>query len=174
VLARNRGQHGESLLTMNVTHDPRTRTLQKYPRPFFVSDDERDAWVRSGGNPDSFLTPSIKISSETLSAAIDHVEKLADWIDSRLDRAMGLARTPPVGEAVHIRIVGRLVSGCCKTRASRATRATAVGQLRGRTRRRPKLWPADACAMDRRRTAGSARRASLETDRSARHSRAIL
>jgi hypothetical protein len=85
VLARNRGQHGESLVTVEVTHDP--RTLQKYPRPFFVSDDERDTWVRSGGNPESFLTPSIKISSETLSPAIDHVEKLADWIDSRLDRA---------------------------------------------------------------------------------------
>jgi hypothetical protein len=85
VLARNRGQHGESLLTLDVTHD--RRTLQKYPRPFFVSDEERDTWERIGGSPDSFLAPSIKISPETLSAAIDHVEKLADWIDSRLDRA---------------------------------------------------------------------------------------
>lgn len=85
VLARNRGQHSESLATLNVTHDP--RTLRKYPRPFFASEDECDTWTRSGGDPNSFLKPSIKISSETLIAAIDNVEKLADWIDSRLDRA---------------------------------------------------------------------------------------
>jgi hypothetical protein len=47
VLARNRGQHGSSLLSLNVTHDP--KTLKKHPRLFFVSDDEYRTWIASGG-----------------------------------------------------------------------------------------------------------------------------
>jgi len=52
----------------------------------FVSEDENQTWVNSGAT-DSFLKPNIKISSETLFAALEHAEKLAEWIDSRLDRA---------------------------------------------------------------------------------------
>ena len=85
VLARNRGQHGSSLLSLDVTHD--AKTLTKHPRPFFVSEDEYRTWVESGGRADSGLTPSIEVSSEMLFAAIDSVEKLADWIDGRLGKA---------------------------------------------------------------------------------------
>jgi hypothetical protein len=85
VLARNRGQHGSSLLSLDVTHD--AKTLTKHPRPFFVSEDEYRTWIASGGRPDSGLTPSIEVTPETLFAAIDSVERLADWIDGRLDKA---------------------------------------------------------------------------------------
>lgn len=85
VLARNRSQHGGSLVSLDVAHD--AKTLTKHPRPFFVSEDEYRTWVASGGRRDSGLTPSIEITSGTLFSAIDHVERLADWIDSHLDRA---------------------------------------------------------------------------------------
>jgi hypothetical protein len=85
VLARNRGQHGGSLQSLDVTHDP--KTLQKHSRPFFVSEDEYHTWIASGGRPDSGLTPSIEVTPETLFAAIESVERLADWIDGRLDKA---------------------------------------------------------------------------------------
>jgi len=85
VLARNRGQHGTSLMSLSVTHDE--KTLEKYPNPFFVSEDERRIWTESGADPRSILAPSIEITSDALFAAIEHVEKLADWIDSRLDKA---------------------------------------------------------------------------------------
>jgi hypothetical protein len=85
VLARNCGQHGGSLMSLDVTHD--AKTLTKHPRPFFVSEGEYQTWIASGGRPDSGLTPSIEVTADTLFSAIDEVEKLADWIDSRLDRA---------------------------------------------------------------------------------------
>lgn len=85
VLARNRGQHGASLVSLDVTHD--AKTLKKHPRPFFVSEEEYQTWVASGGRPDSGLTPSIAVTSDMLFAAIDSVEKLADWIEGRLGKA---------------------------------------------------------------------------------------
>jgi hypothetical protein len=86
VLARNRGQHGRSLLSLDVTHD--AKTLTKYPRPFFASEEECRTWIQIGGNPDSGLaTPSLKITSEMLSAAVENVERLAEWIDGRLVKA---------------------------------------------------------------------------------------
>jgi hypothetical protein len=85
VLARNRGQHGSSLLCLDVTHD--AKTLMKHARPFFVSEDEYRTWVASGGRADSGLTPSVAVTSEMLFTAIDNVEKLAEWIDGRLDKA---------------------------------------------------------------------------------------
>lgn len=65
MLARNRGQHGDSLLTLNVTPTIRecSRNIRVRSLP---ATGECDTWARIGGNPDSLLTPSIKISSEAL------------------------------------------------------------------------------------------------------------
>jgi hypothetical protein len=93
-LARNRGQHGGSLTSFDVTHDD--KTLAKHPQPFFASEDERRIWTESGGDPDSVLAPSVEITSEALFTAIEHVEKLAAWVDSRLVRR-GLGASVPRG-----------------------------------------------------------------------------
>jgi hypothetical protein len=85
VLARNRGQHGGDLTTFAITHDG--KILEKYPQPFFASADERENWSLEDGSFSSFLMPSIKVTRDHLFAALDHVEALAEWIDSRMGRA---------------------------------------------------------------------------------------
>jgi hypothetical protein len=85
VLARNRGQHGTSLTSIVANHD--TKTLAKYPKPLFVSPEESRVWSESGGNPDSLLVPRIVITKESLFTAIEQVERLAAFIEGRMDKA---------------------------------------------------------------------------------------
>jgi hypothetical protein len=70
---------------LDATHD--AKTLAKYPTPFFANEDECRIWNDSGGNPESVFVPSIEITSEALIASIDHVEQLAEYIDSRMEKA---------------------------------------------------------------------------------------
>ena len=86
VLVRNRGQHGGDLTSFRVSHDQ--RTLKKYPRPFFVNEHERESWMQDPETAASWLLmPSVEITREALFAAVEHVEKLADWIEGRMDNA---------------------------------------------------------------------------------------
>ena len=86
VLARNRGQHGGDLTSFRVSHDQ--HTLNKYPLPFFANEDERESWrLDEGTATSSLLMPNVEVTRETLFAAIDHVEKLAAWINGRMDKA---------------------------------------------------------------------------------------
>jgi hypothetical protein len=85
VLARNRGQHGTNLTSLDVRHD--NRTLTKRSKPFFASEAEWQTWQAAGENPDSFFAPSLQVTQERLMLAIDEVEKLADWVDGRLPKA---------------------------------------------------------------------------------------
>ena len=85
VLARNRGQHGDDLMSFRASHDQ--HTLNKHPRPFFVNERERDSWIENDGTAtSSFLMPNVEVTREALFAAIEHVEKLADWIEGRMDK----------------------------------------------------------------------------------------
>jgi hypothetical protein len=85
VLARNEGQHPTSLGSFDVSHDP--SVLKKHPRPFFISEDECRIWEESGEPRPSLLAPSVEVTAGSLFAAIGHVEKLAEWIESRLGHA---------------------------------------------------------------------------------------
>jgi hypothetical protein len=85
VLARNRGQHGTDLTSLDLRHD--NGTLTKHPKPFFASDSEWKTWQDAGGSPDSVFAPGLEVTQDRLLLAIDEVEKLADWIDARLDKA---------------------------------------------------------------------------------------
>jgi len=86
VLARNSGQHGGDLTSFLVSHDK--HTLNKHPRPFFANEQERESWTEvDGAAASSFLMPSVGVTREALFAAIEHVEKLADWIEGRMDKA---------------------------------------------------------------------------------------
>jgi hypothetical protein len=84
VLARNRSQHGSDLVSQHVLHDP--DTLRKHPTPFFAEDWELKSWKESGGKEDSFFAPTIKVTQEKLFAATFEIEKLADWIEGRMDK----------------------------------------------------------------------------------------
>jgi len=85
VLARNRAQHGSDLTSLHVSHDQ--HTLDKHPRPFFMNEHERESWIEDDHSTfSSFMMPSVKVTRETLFAAIKQVEELADWIESRMDK----------------------------------------------------------------------------------------
>jgi hypothetical protein len=86
VLARNRGQHGGDLTSFLVSHDK--RTLDKHPRPFFLNEYERESWMEDDGTGASWLLmPNVEVTREALFTAIEHVEKLAEWIEGRMDKA---------------------------------------------------------------------------------------
>lgn len=85
VLVRNRSQHGGDLTSFRVSHDQ--YTLGKHPRPFFVNEYERGSWMEDDETTTSWLSmPDVEITREALFAAIEHVEKLADWIEGRMDK----------------------------------------------------------------------------------------
>lgn len=96
VLARNRSQHGSELTSLHVAHD--RKTLEKHPKPFFASEEERAMWETEEGSWSSFLMPSVKVTREKLLVAIAEVEALADWIDSHMgnlgDWRMGKRQNP--------------------------------------------------------------------------------
>jgi hypothetical protein len=85
VLARNRSQHGENLSSFQVTHDG--KTLEKHPSPFFMNEQERK-WMEENRELDSIplLRPNIEVGRGSLFAAIENVEMLADYIESRMER----------------------------------------------------------------------------------------
>jgi hypothetical protein len=97
VLARNRGQHSEDFTSLQVTHDD--TMLQKYPNPFFASEEERQAWSAAGEVQSTFLMPEIEVTREKLFDAVTEVEKLAEWIESRLDKAWDWRQRSQSGES---------------------------------------------------------------------------
>lgn len=90
-LARNRAQHPESITTLNLTHDARTR--EKYPQPFFMHESEKGL-AYSESSVSSWLDPTLHVSHENLSAAIDQVELLSDWLEERMLDAKSPLRNP--------------------------------------------------------------------------------
>jgi hypothetical protein len=50
-----------------------------------VSPEESRAWNESRGDPSSLLAPQIVITRESLFAAIEQVERLAAFIESKMD-----------------------------------------------------------------------------------------
>ena len=82
VLTRNRDQHPENLTSLRVNHSPIDR--EKYPRPFFVS--EIDEKILSDPDMESvtWMRPAVHVSRESLNAAIDEVDKLAEWLEPKM------------------------------------------------------------------------------------------
>lgn len=85
VLARNRSQHGSSLMSHQLRHD--ADTLRKHPLPFFASDQELQEWRGSGRDEDSYFAPMLEITKDKLFEASYEIEKLASWIEGRMDKA---------------------------------------------------------------------------------------
>ena len=78
VLARNQAQHSD-LVQDQLSYDE--KSLLAYPRPFFVHPEDEGLDLASA----SFLSPTIHISREKLLEAIDHAERLANWLQQRLE-----------------------------------------------------------------------------------------
>jgi len=81
-LARNRDQHPEWIDTMHVHHGQ--KDLEKYPRPFFISETERRMSTVSDMPGEFWMTPVVHVSQEALFSAIQEVDKLAEWLEKRL------------------------------------------------------------------------------------------
>ena len=78
VLARNRAQHSDLVLD-HLTHDE--KSLQAYPRPFFVRPEDEGLDLAAT----SFLYPTIHIGREKLLEAIEHAERLASWLQQKIE-----------------------------------------------------------------------------------------
>ena len=80
-LARNAAQHLAKITDLIPEH--RRSDLEKYPRPFFVT--ESESTFLEGDLADvSFLVPHISISQEQLRDVVDAAESLAIWLDEHL------------------------------------------------------------------------------------------
>jgi len=76
VLARNDFSHNDNFLSMQTRHN--AKTLEKHRNPFFVAPP-----VSGDEMPAEWRFMEIEVSRENLMAAIDEVEKLADWVQSK-------------------------------------------------------------------------------------------
>ncbi len=80
VLARNRIQHPESIASHNTHYS--NDDLRKFPHPFFLADHERSLLAKVGEDETMWFTPlAIHVSSERLFAALDEVERFAEWLE---------------------------------------------------------------------------------------------
>ena len=81
-LARNRDQHPDEIVTMRVSH---TRAdLNKYPRPFFMSEFDRARLDEHELEHRFLMNPSVDVSPEQLEQAIAETERLASWLEEHL------------------------------------------------------------------------------------------
>jgi hypothetical protein len=82
VLARNRAQHPDSLVSMNISHSGKDR--EKYPMPFFIGEIEKRALGEAAMAEIRWMGSSLAVSREQLTEAIDNVEKLGEWLEDKM------------------------------------------------------------------------------------------
>ena len=81
-LARNRDQHPDEIVTMRVSHA--RADLDKYPRPFFMSEFDRVCLDERELEHGFLMNPIVDVSPEQLELAITETERLASWLEERL------------------------------------------------------------------------------------------
>jgi hypothetical protein len=86
VLARNQGQHGNDITGFRVKID--AQTLQRHPRPIFGRSEEIDAMDGEDLVFNKVFGITMKVERASLFAAIDEIEKLADWVEVNRERAL--------------------------------------------------------------------------------------
>ncbi|RLA51131.1 MAG: hypothetical protein DRR42_11175 [Gammaproteobacteria bacterium] len=79
ILARNRGQHAESLINLRTTHSE--NDLKKYPSPYFVSETDKRIIDFDDGDQSWWLTPHIFVDQEKLVQVTSEVEKMCVWLE---------------------------------------------------------------------------------------------
>ncbi|WP_353220409.1 hypothetical protein [Salinisphaera sp. S4-8] len=79
VLARNRGQHPETLTMLQTTHSK--SDLEKYPNPYFVSETDQRVIELDNGELSWWLSPKVFVDEAKLSTVVSEVEKLCKWLE---------------------------------------------------------------------------------------------
>ena len=82
ILARNRDQHPEEIMSMHVEHGE--KDLAQYPRPVFMSEHDLDLLDDVDLERGYLITPTVHVSSKTLRQAIAETEKLAAWLEEHM------------------------------------------------------------------------------------------
>ena len=82
ILARNRDQHPEEIMTMHVEHGK--KDLAQYPRPVFMSEYDLNLLDDVDLERGYLITPTVHVSSKTLRRAIAETEKLAAWLEEHM------------------------------------------------------------------------------------------
>lgn len=82
VLARNTTQHTDDYSGFDAYHNK--KTLEKYPRPFFVGDDKQSSETV---DVITWFGRRIEVTEDDLFCAIDEVDKLVGYIMDREDKA---------------------------------------------------------------------------------------
>ena len=78
VLVRNRVQHPENIVQIEVRHSK--KDLERHPSPFFLS--EHEAKMLKVLSP-SWMTPMVSIDETKLKEVVHHVELLCSWLESQ-------------------------------------------------------------------------------------------
>ena len=83
VMARNRTQHPEHIISNRVSHSG--HDLAKLKKVYFADDFELDI-IASGGDQNNpwWFTPTVKVTGAKLHGAVDAVEGFCDWLDRRI------------------------------------------------------------------------------------------
>ena len=80
VLARNRVQHPEDIVQIEVHHSK--KDLQRHPSPFFLSEHEAKM-LNESDLASSWMTPKVSIDEAKLKEVVCHVELLCSWLESQ-------------------------------------------------------------------------------------------
>ena len=82
ILARNREQHPEHISSMKASHAP--RDIEKYPRPFFMSEVDYRMMIDFETESVSFMMPSVHVDREKLFESVEELEKFTEWLEETL------------------------------------------------------------------------------------------
>lgn len=80
VLARNRGQHPDSITTHNTHYAD--NDLKKLSRPFFIDDRELEQFAEvEEGAREWLMPPVVRVTGEKLCSAISEVTRFSKWLE---------------------------------------------------------------------------------------------
>ncbi len=79
VLARNRAQHPANLTEIGVRHSD--SDLEKYPNPYFISEDERKLLESRDLKSSWWLRPKVDLDHEKIEMLISEIESFCSWLD---------------------------------------------------------------------------------------------
>ena len=86
ILARNRDQHPDEIASMRVVYEK--KDLEKYPRPFFMSDSDRKIQDNLEMDLGFWMSPTVHVYRDMLYRAITETEALADWLEEYMFAAL--------------------------------------------------------------------------------------
>jgi len=84
ILARNTGQHPDTITTMDVRHTE--KALEKFPSPFFANASELNLVCDGEGSFAGLIPPRVEIDLCKLLEAIAHAELLTAWLEKKLQK----------------------------------------------------------------------------------------